>query len=248
MALAWWHPLALAALAALAAALIAFEMGTMYAASGLRVSRGAGALLAAGLVVRWAVAPPNQAWVDLALGVIAAYTLLRQLWHPRMYGRFTSWGLAAATGLYAGGLLGFAVLLRGLPNGFLWIALTFAVTWAYDTLAYLVGRTLGRRAFMAHVSPRKTWEGVAGGMLGAIAAAAAFAPWLGYAWWLAIPLGVLWGAAAQAGDLTASMLKRDTGQKDSGRLIPGHGGVLDRLDGLLFVAPAVFAFAWLAGS
>ena len=230
---------------ALAAAVIAFEMGTMYAISGLRVSRGAGALLAAGLVARWAFAPEHRLWVDLAIGLVAVYTLLRQLWHPRMYGRFTSWGLAIASAVYAGGLLGFLVLLRELPNGFLWVALAFAVTWAYDTFGYLVGRGLGRRGFMTHISPRKTWEGVAGGMLAAIVVVAAFAPVLGYAWWLAFPIGFLWGLAAQAGDLVASMLKRDTGQKDSGRVIPGHGGMLDRLDALLFVAPAVFAFARL---
>ena len=231
---------------ALAAAVIAFEMGTMYAVSGLRVSRGAGALLAAGLAARWAISPEHRHWADLAIGVVAAYTLLRQLWHPRMYGRFTSWGLATACAVYAGGLLGFVVLLRGLPNGFLWVALALSVTWAYDTFGYLVGRSVGRRGFMTHISPRKTWEGVAGGLLAAIAVAAGFAPVLGYAWWLALPLGCLWSLAAQSGDLVASMLKRDTGQKDSGRLIPGHGGMLDRLDALLFVAPAVFAFARLA--
>lgn len=230
---------------ALAAAAIAFEIGTIYAASGLRVSRGAGALLAAGLVARWAIAPEYRDWVDLAIGVVAAYTLLRQLWHPRMYGRFASWGLALASAVYAGGLLGFVVLLRGLPEGFWWVALALAVTWAYDTFGYLVGRGLGRHGFMTHISPRKTWEGVAGGLLAVIIVVGAFAPVLGYAWWLAVPLGLLWSLAAQAGDLVASMLKRDTGQKDSGRLIPGHGGMLDRLDALLFVAPAVFAFARL---
>lgn len=230
---------------ALAAAVIAFEMGTMYAISGLRVSRGAGALLAAGLVARWAIAPEHRLWADVAIGVIAAYTLLRQLWHPRMYGRFTSWGLALASAVYAGGLLGFLVQLRDLPDGFWWVALALAVTWAYDTCGYLVGRSLGRHGLMTHISPRKTWEGVAGGLLAAIIVVGAFAPLLNYPWWLAIPLGFLWSLAAQAGDLVASMLKRDTGQKDSGRLIPGHGGMLDRLDALLFVAPAVFAFARL---
>lgn len=237
--------MALAIPMALAAAVIAFEMGTLYASSGLRVSRGAGALLAAGLVARWVVPPEHRHWADLAIGVVAAYTLLRQLWHPRMYGRFNSWGLALASAVYAGGLLGFLVLLRELPDGFWWVALALAVTWAYDTFAYIVGRGLGRHGFMTHLSPRKTWEGVAGGLVAAVIVVGVFAPILEYAWWLAIPLGFLWGLAAQAGDLVASMLKRDTGQKDSGRLIPGHGGMLDRLDALLFVAPAVFAFAWL---
>jgi phosphatidate cytidylyltransferase len=96
---------------------------------------------------------------------------------------------------------------------------------------------------MTHISPQKTWEGFAGGICAAIAVAAIFCPLLDYEWWVIAPIGLLCSLAAQAGDLVASMLKRDTGQKDSGRIIPGHGGMLDRADSLLFVCPAVFVFA-----
>ena len=127
----------------------------MYAASGLRVSRGAGAFLAAALVARWALGAEQQPWLDLAIGVFAAFALLRQLWHPRMYGRFTSWGLAVASAVYAGGLLGFLVLLRSLPNGFWWVALALAVTWAYDTFRVHRGTQLGSaRLYDPHLTPQ----------------------------------------------------------------------------------------------
>lgn len=222
---------------------MAFEIGSLYGSSGLRVSRGAGALIAAMLVTRWNFNPADRHWIDLGIAMVSAYTLLRQLWHPRMYGRFMSWGLAMISALYAGGLLGFAVLLRSLPNGFVWVALALTVTWAFDTSSYTIGTVFGRRGFMTHISPQKTWEGFAGGICAAIAVVAMFSLLLDYEWWLIAPIGLLCSLAAQAGDLVASMLKRDTGQKDSGRIIPGHGGMLDRADSLLFVCPAVFVFA-----
>ena len=232
-------------MAAIASAIVAFEIGTLYGSSGLRVSRGAGALIAAMLVTRWTISPTDRHWLDLGIALVSAYTLLRQLWHPRMYGRFMSWGLAMMSALYAGGLLSFAVLLRSLPNGFTWVALALTVTWCFDTSSYAIGTVFGRRGFMTHISPRKTWEGFAGGICAAIVVVAAFSPLLEYEWWLAVPLGLFWSLTAQAGDLVASMLKRDTGQKNSGRIIPGHGGLLDRVDSLLFVFPAVFVIARL---
>ena len=92
----------------------------------------------------------------------------------------------------------------------------------------------------------KTWEGVASGLLAAIAVTAALTPFLPLSWWQVAPLGLAWAVAVQGGDLVESMLKRDTGHKNSGALIPGHGGMLDRIDSLLFVVPAVYAFVRLA--
>lgn len=232
---------------ALAAAVIAFEIGTLYGSSGIRTSRGEAALVAAGLVVRWSVDLPNRNWIDLAIGLIVVYTLLRQLWHPRMQGRFASWGLAMVAAVYAGGLLGFMVLLRGLPDGFSWVVLAFGVTWAFDIASYAVGKTIGQHGFMTHISPRKTWEGVMAGVTATCIFLGVSFPLLGYDWWNGIVLGIGVSAAAVYGDLVASMLKRDTGHKDSGEVIPGHGGMLDRLDSLLFVAPVIFTFAQLSG-
>jgi phosphatidate cytidylyltransferase len=100
---------------------------------------------------------------------------------------------------------------------------------------------------MAHVSPKKTLEGVCGGLVCSAAAGLIAVPAVNLLWWQALALGVAGGIAAQTGDLFESMLKRQTGVKDSGTLIPGHGGLLDRIDGLLFVAPLVYYVALLTG-
>ena len=219
----------------------------MYAARGLRGSRTAGAVLASLLVVRWAVDPAHRGWIDLALAVVALAALIGQLWVPQREGRFLSWGLAVVAALYVGGPLGLGIALRGLSDGFRWVLLALVVTWSFDTGAYLVGRNFGCHGFMTRISPHKTWEGVFAGSVAAMGATAAFVPFLPLDWWQVVPFGLAWAAAAQAGDLVESMIKRDTGHKDSGAVVPGHGGMLDRVDSLLFVVPAVFAFARFAG-
>jgi phosphatidate cytidylyltransferase len=224
----------------------AFEIGRMYARNAVAISPLATASLAALPVVRWMVAPDVRVWIDVAFGGLAAALLLAAMWRPESGTRFSGWVLALGAALYTGGLLGLAVPLRDRPDGFGWVLLALGVTWAYDSAAYMGGRRFGRHGFATRISPRKTWEGVGAGLLATIAVTAAFTPFLPLAWWQVVPLGLAWAAAAQAGDLVESMLKRDTGQKNSGALIPGHGGMLDRIDSLLFVVPAVYAFVRLA--
>jgi phosphatidate cytidylyltransferase len=120
-----------------------------------------------------------------------------------------------------------------------WILLLVGGVWSFDTGAYLVGRRLGRRRFLAHISPAKTVEGVVGGLVAATVISAVLLVLVGREPIGALLLGPLVGGAAQAGDLAESLLKRAAGAKDSGRLIPGHGGMLDRIDSFLFAAPAV---------
>ena len=120
-----------------------------------------------------------------------------------------------------------------------WILLLVLGVWSYDTGAYLVGRQIGRHKFLTHISPSKSIEGLVGGLVATTVVTALLVAGLGQDWRGALVLGPLLGLAAQAGDLAESMLKRAAGAKDSGSLIPGHGGILDRIDSFLFAAPVV---------
>jgi phosphatidate cytidylyltransferase len=133
----------------------------------------------------------------------------------------------------------------GLRAGAAWMILMLLVVWGYDTGAYLTGRWLGRRRLIDHVSPSKTLEGLAGGLVAATLAAGIGAWLVGLAPWHPLVLGPFIGLAAQAGDLAESLLKRAAGRKESGFLIPGHGGMLDRIDSFLFAAPALAGYALL---
>lgn len=127
-----------------------------------------------------------------------------------------------------------------------WIVLLVLGVWAYDTGAYFVGKRFGQRRFLTHLSPSKTYAGLIGGIVTATAVIAAVLVGLGQAPLSALILGPLVSLAAQAGDLAESMLKRAAGAKDSGRLIPGHGGILDRVDSFLFAAPVVALYVIVA--
>lgn len=133
-------------------------------------------------------------------------------------------------------------LLGGLGADRAWILVLVLVVWAFDTFAYLVGRRFGRHPFMHHISPSKTMEGVVGGAIAAAIVGAVLVALLGRPWIAGLGFGLLVGAAAQAGDLAESMLKRAAGAKESGTLIPGHGGLLDRVDSFLFAAPVAFFY------
>ncbi len=134
--------------------------------------------------------------------------------------------------------------LRLMPDGLAWVIASLVITWSNDTAAYFAGRFLGRHKLYPAVSPNKTWEGFAGGLVGSVGgmfiARAFFFPVFTVADCLL--LGVFGGILGPIGDLCESMLKRAYGVKDSGKAIPGHGGILDRIDALLFNAPLVFVY------
>ncbi len=134
------------------------------------------------------------------------------------------------------------VLLRFLPNGFWYVLFGFLVTWAADSAAYFVGVSLGKHKLWPRLSPKKTWEGTIGGFVAAAAAGAFLAGVLpvGISWLFGGVVGLIAGVLALFGDLSISMIKRQVGVKDTGTFFRGHGGMLDRLDSLLFTLPFIY--------
>jgi phosphatidate cytidylyltransferase len=165
------------------------------------------------------------------------------------------WAVTIAGAVFLGALLAHFVALRQLTSGLWWLVLALATVWMGDGGAYLVGLTFGHRKLWPKISPNKTVEGTLGGfvfaVLGALAALAVCRKWAPetavaqVSWASAALVGAILGPFALAGDLVISMFKRRAAMKDSGTLIPGHGGMLDRLDSLLFTVPLVYYWALL---
>ncbi len=153
-------------------------------------------------------------------------------------------GIAVAVSIYVGVLLSYAILLRSVEQGREWTLLLLLVVFATDTAAFFAGRAFGKTPLAPNISPNKTQEGAVAGLFGAVAASVLAANLLGIhaIIWETIILGIIVGALAQLGDLVESRMKRKAGVKDSGVLIPGHGGILDRLDSIVLTIPAVYYF------
>jgi phosphatidate cytidylyltransferase len=146
--------------------------------------------------------------------------------------------------IFAGWMPSHLALIRGLrPHGEAFAFLTFVAVWAMDTAAYAAGRGFGRHSLAPVLSPKKTWEGAVAGFAAAIGVSLAFQRFMlsdAVTPIVAVVIGVLIGAMGQLSDLAESMVKRDVGAKDSGALLPGHGGVFDRFDSYILCAPAVY--------
>ena len=160
---------------------------------------------------------------------------------------FVRWAWTVAGILYVGWLLSHLVALRGLDDGRNWVFFALFTTFASDTTAFFVGRAMGRHHLASHISPGKTWEGAIAGVVAAITTSLVFilpTPFsLHLSYRQAMPLALLVSVFGQLGDLVESLLKRNMGVKDSGKLIPGHGGVLDRLDSIVFAGIVVYYYA-----
>ncbi|MGQ9553785.1 MAG: phosphatidate cytidylyltransferase [Anaerolineae bacterium] len=241
VACAWLgHPW-ITLLAATALTLGAWEFARLGERAGHKVTPALSAALAGLLALErgFFLGRYQAALLALAIIAITIWYVLRAEAPPRS----EPWALALLAGIYVGFLGSHLVALRALPNGLAWLALALVTMWISDTGAYFVGSAFGKHKLALHLSPKKTWEGAAGGLITALVSGTLIA-WLGGISPVhGFAVGLMIGTICPFGDLAKSILKRQVGVKDSSNLIPGHGGMLDRLDTLLFVAPLVYYYA-----
>jgi len=232
----------------LVGALGQWEFTGMFERAGVRTLRVVG--LVGGTVLTASFALPISERVTLTavlfaifgIGLLRVDVAGRAAWEPVAV---TLFGVC-----YVNWLLGYTFWLRDLEHGVEWILLLVSVTWLGETAAYVVGSTLGRHKLAPSISPRKTIEGAAAQLVMSALAALGARAWFFPALSLhgALFVGLLLGVVGQAGDLIESAIKRSVGTKDTGRLIPGHGGMLDRVDSLLVNTPVLFYYATYARS
>ncbi|GIW02868.1 MAG: phosphatidate cytidylyltransferase [Roseiflexus sp.] len=254
----WWGFWPFTALVVAAAVVGLSELYAAFHHGGYQANQALGIVLMA--LVLGAMIVRATTGVDLlapALALMVMISLAACASRHTLHGAVAEWALTLGGALYMGSLMGFLILLRALETpplsggllaplqpqpGAAWMTLALMATWGQDVFAYFVGKRWGRRKMAPSLSPRKTWEGAAGGMLGALAGA--FLSWvlfgLPLSLWATALVGIIAGVAGPIGDLSESFIKRQAGLKDAGSLIPGHGGILDRIDSVLFSAPAIY--------
>ena len=270
--LLWLGGLPLALLLAVVSALGAWELFRIARAGGVDPLDGVGIPLAAALPLwahfetqgvfgalrmRGAALPPAVAIGAVALLLVPALAI----WARGVAGKPLAASAVTVFGaLYTGGMLSFGYLLRyqdyavGRAAGTAVVAFPMILTWASDIGAYFVGRALGRRKLIPAVSPGKTVAGAVGALVVTALVSWAYVRWALVPWAQlslrpvdVVVFGLVVSVAAQLGDLVESLLKRSTGIKDSGGIVPGHGGMLDRIDALIFVAPIVYLYSSYSG-
>lgn len=235
----WWT-----ALVTVVAAGAFYEWIAMLQTKGFRLKADAAwvpwTLIAAAL---WLYGVGREEGPGMLWGAAAsawAYAALRE-----SVGPYRNWSRLGwlTLGLLVVVSLGHLILLRARPEGMVWTVVAVGGTWSTDTAAFFIGRALRGPLLAPRISPRKTVSGAVGGLMGAALWTGLTAPaWLGIPRGWAILLGILIGCFSQGGDLLESSFKRYIGVKDSGRLLPGHGGFLDRFDSLMLTTPLVFYF------
>lgn len=220
-----------------------------------RVAVGLATALGLGLAVTLRQIGPFDP-LPLVLTLSVLVSLIVELARRADESTLSDWALTLAGALYIGWLFSHFIMLRGLVTplhaspltplglapGAAWVYMVLAITWLQDTAAYFVGRSWGRHKMAPILSPKKTWEGAVGGLLGSVIGAVISVPLFGLPITLgtAALLGLVGGIVGPLGDLAESLIKRQVGLKDVGHLIPGHGGILDRTDSLLFTGPVLF--------
>ncbi len=234
-----YQPVLFVALVAVAMVIAVWEMRGALATAGIHVPLLPSVVGSVAMVVAGYVAGGQALSVTLGLTCVAVL-----LWRVADGAtgalRDVSGGVLVA--LYPGFLAGFGSLMLSPPDGTSRIYVFLIVTICSDIGGYVVGVLAGRHPLAPSISPKKSWEGFAGSVLAcAIGGAITVHVALGAPWWIGVVIGLVVGPVATAGDLVESTLKRDLGIKDMGHVMPGHGGLMDRLDSLVVVAPIVWA-------
>ncbi|MCL6612175.1 MAG: phosphatidate cytidylyltransferase [Peptococcaceae bacterium] len=238
----WYGGWAHFVLTVLIMVLALFELNRMFARMDIRPSMAA---MTAGVLILSAGAY-RGGMESFGLAVTPAVALLLLVGvarYPAVAPVDVAAGLAGT--LYVG-LFVYFYLIRTLDGGLTWVLIMLAGTWAGDTAAYFAGKKLGRRKLAPRLSPGKTVEGALGGLAGSVLGASLVNLLFPSASFLMVVLlGLVVGVFGLMGDLFESSLKRSAGIKDAGGIIPGHGGILDRFDSMMFTAPAVYYFVYL---
>lgn len=237
---------ALAGLVLVVGLLADYEYSAMLRSKGHSVSYAWGALLIVAAIV-------DAQWPDLSLLIwvvtlVPLLALTAQVFRRNAPGSLQGWALTVAGSVYIGIPVSHLLRLRVAPDGLWWVIVAILGTWICDTAAYFVGSTVGSHKFFPDISPKKTWEGAIAGLVCGVGATLLLGSWLlGLSVGMGLLLGTLIVVASTFGDLAESVIKRQVRVKDSGKVIPGHGGMLDRIDSLLFVIPVVHLVAYLFG-
>ncbi len=198
-----------------------------------------------GMVIFFTASIAPDKYISHALGIVLPGLLIWTLFYEKETKKsLDNAGLMLLGIFYAGFLFSYLVHIRDQEFGSKWILTLLVATWAQDTGAYFAGRWLGRNKLFPRVSPGKTWEGAIGGLLASVVGVV-LARWIYFPHLVVfdcVILGIGVGVVGPLGDLCQSMMKRSRGVKDSGKILPGHGGILDRLDSLLFSAPFMYYY------
>ncbi|MFN3865721.1 MAG: phosphatidate cytidylyltransferase [Demequina sp.] len=248
IAAAWWHPAALAALVSIACFVAVLEWRRVLARSDRRVPLAPVGLASAGLVVATWYGGPEGLVVALMVG--CAGTVAWRVVDERIENTLADSLASMLTLLWIPFLASFVILMELAPDGWQRVVVVVLAAVGSDTGGLFAGMLFGKHPMAPRVSPKKTWEGLAGGLvLGTLVASIAAYFFFDGRWWIGAVVGLASAMAAVLGDLAESAVKRDIQVKDMSSLIPGHGGIMDRIDSLLFAAPVAYVvFGLLLGT